>query len=108
MSPVSSARSMNSAAASRPRSGWCQRTSASTATMATRRHLHLGLVVDHQLAVCRAAWRSSISFWSRRGTLARRVSSNTSMRSRPNSLAAYMAAVGVAQQVIGALGRLAS
>ena len=51
MSPVSSARSMNSAAASSPASGCCQRTSASAPDDRARRRLDLGLVVDDELVV---------------------------------------------------------
>ena len=53
--PVSSATGMNSPGASRPRSGCCQRTSASTPTIAAGREVDDRLVVQPQLVVLERA-----------------------------------------------------
>ena len=57
ISPVCSARGMNSPGGTSPRIGCCQRTSASTPSAPPRAQAHLGLVVQHQLVARR--WRGA-------------------------------------------------
>ena len=106
ITPFSSARAMKSSGPIRPRVGWRQRTSASTAAIAAGRQLDDRLVVDHQLAVADAPGKL------RRERVAgddRRV--HRRVEDRDAALAAGLRRVhrdvGVAEQLVGVLVRVA-